>query len=393
MIMVEAFARTAHAPKACGIVESFAPGRTELAGNHTDHQGGRVIAAALGRGVTMRMQARDDDLVVLESVGYQVVSVSASDLEARDEEKGTTTALVRGVIAGLVKARPGQMRGFSAQVSSSLPAGGGLSSSAAFELSLAGGLNLLFFGESLDAVELARIAQAAERDFFGKPCGLMDQLSCALGGVQLMDFYEPDSPQSTPFAVDFEAAGYAVCLIDTHSDHSALSAEYARVSGDMVAVANLFGKAVLSQVPRERFFESLSYVRSELSDRAALRALHYYHEMDLVNERARALRAGDWRAFLEATRRSGASSAQYLQNVAPFGAPAQPAMVALALADVALEGAGACRIHGGGFGGNIQAYVPLERLDTFSSFMEAQFGEGSCRVCSFSPKGVYAQWV
>ena len=374
------------------VVRAFAPGRTEIAGNHTDHQGGRVIAAALSRGVDMRIRPRNDERATLQSEGFAPVSLSVRELDPVDGERKTTAALVRGVIAGINRMAPGKVRGFDAFASSTLPSGGGLSSSAAFEVALAGGLNLLFLDNALTPVDLARCGQFAEQHYFGKPCGLMDQLTSAWGAVQLMDFAEEAQPHCVTLDVDFENAGYAVVLVDTHCDHSAFTQEYAQVSEDMRAVAQLFGAPTLSRVAKERFFEQLASVRMRLGDTAALRGIHYYHEMDLVDARAAALQAGDYAAFIEATRRSSISSAQYLQNVSVFGAAQQPAMVALALADCALEGTGACRIHGGGFGGSVQAYVPLDRLDSFTRQMDGQFGAGSCLVCSISRKGVQAQW-
>ena len=373
-------------------MRSFSPGRTEIAGNHTDHQGGRVIAAALSLGVTMVISTRDDRRVELESPGFDKVTLDVDDLEPVADERSTTKSLVRGVVAGLDRALPGKIGGFDAQVTSTLPAGGGLSSSAAFELALGAGLNTLFFDRAFDSVALARIGQAAERDYFGKPCGLMDQLCCALGGIQLMDFAEADDPQSTTLDADFAAMGLAVCLVDTHCDHSAFTDEYAQVSRDMFEVARLFGAQGLSRVTPIEFFASFEAVRKRLGDRAALRALHYYREMELVDERALALRAGDARSFLEATRRSGASSAQYLQNVSVFGSSTQPAMVALALADMVLGADGAARIHGGGFGGSIQAFVPLDKIAYFSEYMDAHFGAGSCTICSLSQRGAQATW-
>ena len=371
-------------------VRAFAPGRTELAGNHTDHQGGRVIAAAVSCGVNMELRDNASDSASLASAGFTPVDISLSDLAPVEAERNTTAALVRGVVAGLRDAGV-PVAGFDAWASSDVPAGGGLSSSAAFELALAAGLVALF-GDgagSCEPVTLARIGQRAECDYFGKPCGLMDQMAVACGGINLFDFSQ-ESPAVERIDFDFKASGHVLCLIDTHCDHSRYTVEYAQVARDMQAVAKFLGAPVLSQVPREAFLERFEDMRETLGDVPALRGLHYYHEMRLVDVRAQALRDGDFNAFLEATRQSGASSAQYLQNVSTFDRASQPAMVALALADVLLEGEGAMRIHGGGFGGTVQAFVPADRAEWFARGIDARLGEGSCRTYDVVSEGAHA---
>ena len=367
-------------------VHAWAPGRVELAGNHTDHQGGRVIAATVDCGIDMDVCATGTSAVRMESEGFPLVEMTCDDAAVRVDEMLSTAGLVRGVITGL-RAAGVAVGGFSAHASSTVPAGSGLSSSAAFEMALARALVELFATEPLDSVTLARIGQAAERDYFGKPCGLMDQLSIALGGIVALDFGAGDDVGIESLSFDFEQAGYALCLIDTHCDHSAYTSEYAQVARDMDTVATFMGAPMLSQVDKGAFTSALAQVRHVLGDRAALRALHYFNEMRLVDERERALRAGDIEAFLAMTRASGASSAAYLQNVSTFDAHTQPAMVALALADVLLEGEGACRIHGGGFGGTVQAFVPLERLGGFTNAIDEQLGAGSCKRYSIVNEG------
>ena len=366
-------------------VRAFAPGRTELAGNHTDHQGGRVIAATIDCGVEVVAQATETNRVHVESEGFEPVDLDLDDLEPRQDEQGTTAALVRGTIAGLRGAGVPTC-GFAAQVKSTVPAGSGLSSSAAFEIALARAV-LALAGPGAEAevgpVQLAHIAQSAERDWFRKPCGLMDQLAIALGGINLMDFRGMADGSGEigfePIPFDFEQAGYALFLVDTRCDHSRYTSEYAQVALDMQAVAAFFGKAGLSQVPESEFLARFAEVRGTLGDLPALRGLHYYHEMALVDARADALRAGDADAFLAATRRSSASSAQYLQNVSVPDRAEQPAMVALAIADHFAGTAGASRIHGGGFGGTIQTFVPLDQADEFAQACDAQLGAGSAK--------------
>ena len=367
-------------------VRACAPGRTELAGNHTDHQGGRVIAATLDCGVEVELLPNANGRARLESEGFASVDIEIAcegGLPPREAERFTTAPLVRGVVAGL-RACGVEVGGFDAQVTSTIPAGGGLSSSAAFEIALARALiELAAESEAnvpkLSAVELARIGQAAERDYFGKACGLMDQLTVALGGIVALDFAD-EEPRVERIDFDFSAHGYALCLVDTHCDHSRYTEEYSQVPRDMSAVAALLGAPMLSRVPERVFLDRFEEVRTRLGDVAALRALHYYYESNLVDARADALRAGDMGRFLHLTRLSGASSAQYLQNVSTYDRVEQPAMVALALADAFLNGEGACRIHGGGFGGTVQAFVPMSNVEAFSRHMDAHLGEGSCQA-------------
>ena len=371
-------------------VRAFAPGRTELAGNHTDHQGGRVVAAAVSCGVEIELRENGLGRARLESDGFAPVDVDVRECVPREAERTTTAALVRGVVAGL---RDGgvPVGGFDARATSTVPSGGGLSSSAAFELALGSGLCKLFGGERPKPVALARIGQAAERDFFGKPCGLMDQLAVACGGVCAFDFADPRLPVIERIDFDFADHGFALCLVDAHCDHSRYTEEYAQVARDMDAVARFMGAPVLSQVPEDAFFERFGDVRATLGDLPALRGLHYYHEMRLVDVRVDALRRGDIQAFLAATRQSGASSAQYLQNVSTSDRASQPAMVALALCDTLLQGEGAARIHGGGFGGTIQVFVPVDRLERFAGAIDAQLGEGSCRAYRIVREGAHAE--
>ncbi|MBQ3302334.1 MAG: galactokinase [Eggerthellaceae bacterium] len=405
-------------------MSAYAPGRAEIAGNHTDHQGGCAIAATVDCGVEVVASPRDDMHAHVESEGFGVFDVDLRELGTREDEKGTTAALVRGMAAGL-RCAGVEVRGFDAKVRSDVPAGGGLSSSAAFELALGQVLNALFADGRITASDLAVIGQQAERDHFGKPCGLLDQLSIALGGVNLFDFgacMKPeadDAKGASNFAgqptsegspaplnacaaslsreiasgasggapipgiesVDFDldAYGYVMFLVDTHCDHSEYGDEYARVAQDMCDVARYLGSDVLSGVSKGTFVARFQEVRAALGDLPALRALHFYNEMELVDVRARALKAGDFDAFLEATRRSGASSAQFLQNVSTFDRKSQPAMIALALAQLIGANGTAVRIYGGGFGGSVQAFVPKDAADGFAASMDALLGAGTCK--------------
>lgn len=369
----------------------LSPGRTEIAGNHTDHEGGCVIAGAVDRYVEGIFCANDAGIMRVQSEGYGLVEVDATDLDSRSEEHGTTVSLVRGMAAQFAM-RGYEPHGFDATLRSDVLGGSGLSSSAAFELELGQAMNQLWAQGELPAHELAIMAQRAEREWFGKPCGLMDQASVALGGIQYMDFFNPNELRATRLNFDFAAHGYAICLVAVGADHAALIGDYAAVPGEMQAVARAFGKERLVELSEESVIERVGALRKSHGDRSVLRALHYYREQRLVKERMDALSAGDVQEFLAITRMSGASSAMYLQNVSVAGAAEQPAMVALALADELLPD-GACRIHGGGFGGTIQAFVPVDKIDAFVAGMDAALGEGSCSVCNIDHKGARAQWL
>ena len=376
-------------------VHAFAPGRTELAGNHTDHQGGRAIAATLDCGIDIAFERNGGRCIRFASEGFEPfeIDIDAGISGPRAEEVGTTAALVRGVVDLLAEAGL-EVGGFDATATSTVPSGGGLSSSAAFELALICGLQELFgsgSGPLGTPAERAAAAARVERGYFGKPCGLLDQTAIAYGGVSAIDFSGgSEAPSVEAIDFDFAAYGYALCLIDTHCDHSLYTDEYARVARDMFDVAQFLGATRLCDVPEVEFEARFPEVRSALGDLPTLRALHYYHEMELVGERETALQTGDLHAFLELTRRSGASSAQYLQNVSTSDRSVQPAMVALALADCAAGSEGACRIHGGGFGGTVQAFVPIDTCDAFVRRIDAQLGAGSCREYRITARGAYA---
>lgn len=365
------------------------PGRTEIAGNHTDHEGGTVIAGAVNRYVHALFSPNETLGVRLESEGHTPVELDLSDLTPQSSEHGTSKALVRGIAAGFA-ARGYVPHGFDAVMTSDVPAGSGLSSSAAFELAVAQACNVMWAKGVIAPEDLALMAQAAERDFFGKPCGLMDQASVALGGIQHMSFADPLALQAEPINFDFADAGYAICLVAVGADHSTLIGEYAAVPGEMQAVAKHLGYEVLDQLGENDVIAHIPELREALGDRAVLRALHYYREDRLVSLRAAALKHGDIKTFLEYERLSGASSAMYLQNIGQ-GVTEQPAMLALALAEELLHGAGACaRIHGGGFGGTIQVFVPLTWVDEFTVGMNAVFGEGACQSYAIDHDGARA---
>ena len=368
-----------------------APGRTELGGNHTDHQQGCVLAAAVELDTRAAVSLSGTRTIRLLSEGYPLLEISLDDLTVHADEKNTTAALVRGVAAGFAR-RGVALGGFDACVTSSVLPGSGLSSSAAFEVLLGTVMNALFSG-GLDAVEIAKIAQFAENVYFGKPCGLMDQMASSVGGCVFIDFADPDAPVIEPVSFDFSHSGHTLCIIDSGASHADLTEEYAAIPAELGKVCAVFGKKVLRQVPEEDFYNKISQVRAAAGDRAVLRAMHVYNDNRLVLEEAEALRRGDFDAFLSCVNRSGISSQLFLQNVIPTGAAAhQEVALALALARRALQGRGACRVHGGGFAGTIQAFVPNELLDAFRAEMEAVLGEGSCHVLSVRPTGG-AEWA
>ena len=364
-----------------------APGRTELGGNHTDHQRGCVLAAAVDLETTAKVMLNGTDCIRVFSEGYAPVEVELDDLRIRPGEENTTAALVRGVAAAFAQ-RGAQLRGFDAHVKSAVLPGSGLSSSAAFEVLMGTILNELFFDKSLAPAEIARIGQYAENVYFGKPCGLMDQMASAVGGMVFIDFEYPSCPIVERIDFDMTAAGYALCIIDTGADHADLTDEYAAIPGEMGQICQYFGKSVLREIERAAFFAALPQLRGKVADRAILRAIHFYNENDRVQQQAEALRCGDMDAFLELVKASGRSSWMYLQNITPAGAVEQQAVaIALALCEELLAGRGACRVHGGGFAGTVQAFVPLDLLNAFCSGVESVLGTGKCHVLSVRRAG------
>ena len=359
-----------------------APGRTEIGGNHTDHQLGRVLAGAVSLETVAAVAVNGENVIRVLSEGYPLCEIALDDLAIRPEEFGTTAALIRGVAAGT-----GLSRGFDAYICSPVLPGSGLSSSAAFEV-LLGTIASRLSGADLTAVEIAQLGQKVENEYFGKPCGLMDQMASSVGGIITIDFADPAKPVIEHLELDLAALGYALCIIDSGADHADLTDEYAAIPREMKAVAAVFGKSVLREVDEDAFFARLGEVRAAAGDRAALRAMHFFADNRRVAEQVAALRSGDFDAFLRLVNESGRSSWLYLQNVVPTGATAhQELAAALALAAKLLNGRGACRVHGGGFAGTIQAFVPLDLLESFRAGMEAALGEGSCHVLSIRPEG------
>ena len=371
-----------------------APGRTEIAGNHTDHQGGHTIAAAVDRYCRGLFSPNDEGIARVMSPGHDPVEVDLGSLAPRPDERDSASALG---IAAVLAASGLTPAGFDAVVINAVPTGSGLSSSASFELCVASAAQLMWADEGrsvLGPSGLARACAEAERTWYGKPCGLMDQLASSLGGVRFMDFSDPDRPHTeeldSPDLLDLD-----ICLVSLGASHEDLTQAYADIPAEMRAVAASLGAERLADTDEEAVLSHAAELRGELGDRAVLRALHFFREERLVQARARALVTGDARAFVEATRASGASSAMLLQNVsAPGGVSAdQPAMAAIALADEVLGEHGAARIHGGGFGGTVQVVCEGSKSEELARAMDAVFGEGSCQRYELVSEGACAAWL
>lgn len=364
-----------------------APGRTEISGNHTDHQRGCVLAAAVNLETVADVTLNGSNNILVRSDGYPDTVVELDDLNIREEEKNTTAALIRGVAAAFVQ-RGARLKGFDAEVHSTVLPGSGLSSSAAFEVLMGTICNELFFDRKLSAVEIAQIGQYAENVYFGKPSGLMDQAASSVGGMVYIDFADPENPQVERIEFDFEKAGHALCIIDSGADHADLTDEYAAIPQELKAICSCFGKDVLREVSEDDFMMMLPTLRGKVSDRAILRAIHFYQENKRVQQQKKALQENDFDAFLRLTTRSGYSSWMYLQNISPAGAVEhQEVAVALAMCDTLLNGRGAYRVHGGGFAGTVQAFVPMDMLEEFKSGIERVLGEGSCHVLKIRNEG------
>ena len=364
-----------------------APGRTEIGGNHTDHNHGRVLAGAVDLDIVGLAQKTGNDTIRLKSAEYDKIDVvDLTDLSLHPEDTGSQS-LIRGICA---KCRElgYQVGGFDCYTITQVLKGSGLSSSAAFEVLVVTVISHLFNGGSIDPITAAKISQYAENVYFGKPSGLLDQMASSVGGVTAMDFADPSAPVVEKVTFDLASYGHALCVVDTGGNHADLTGEYAAIPQEMKAVAQFFGKEFLRQVDEAAFYEKLPQVRKAVGDRAVLRAMHFFDDDRLAHEEAQALKAGDFPGFLRKVRASGQSSLQRLQNVfAPQAPQEQGITLALSLSQRLLGEQGACRVHGGGFAGTIQAYVPFDLLDSYRQGMEHVFGKGSCYVLSFRQAG------
>jgi len=368
-----------------------APGRTELGGNHTDHNRGRVLAAAVQVDALAAAKANGTDVVTVYSIGYdRPFTVGLDSLLSLPGEAGNSGALIRGVIARLTE-RGYAAGGFDAVVHSDVAPGSGLSSSASFEVLVGSLVSWLFHRGSIPAGVLAEAGQYAENHYFGKPCGLMDQLASASGGTSHINFADPESPWSEQVVLDPEQAGYALCVVQTGGSHADLTAEYASIPSEMRAAARCCGLPDCRDLSRELLMAEARRVRAEAGDRAFLRALHFIDENERVLLQVAALKAGEFAEFLRLVNDSGNSSAMLLQNCwVPLRPLEQGVALALALTRDMLRGDGACRVHGGGFAGTIQAYVPSDLLQRYRREMESFYGEGCVLPLAVRPQGAVA---
>lgn len=364
-----------------------APGRTEIGGNHTDHQNGKVLAGSVNLDVIAVVAPNSDNVIRIQSKGFNPNCVELSDLSIHESEIDSSNSIIRGVAAKFTEMGC-KVEGFNAYTTSTVLKGSGLSSSAAFEVLVANIMNSLFFESKCTPVELAQIGQFAENVYYGKPSGLLDQMASSVGAMVTVDFADKAAPKVERVDFDFASTGHALCIIDSGADHADLTDEYAAVPGELKEVCAFFGKSVLREVDETEFYAALPEVRAKAGDRAVLRAIHIYEENRRVERELAALRSGDFAAFLAVVKESGLSSWRCLQNVVPAGNKRnQEVALALTLGENLLAGRGACRVHGGGFAGTIQAFVPDDLLEHFKSEMERVLGAGSCHVLTIRPVG------
>ena len=365
------------------------PGRSEIIGNHTDHNGGRAMAGAITRDIIAVAAKNSDGAVRFCSEGFNKDFVRISDVKNLSEfKKYTSRALVAGTIAGFLH-RGYEVGGYDVYMTTEVPKGSGLSSSAAFEVMIGNVLNHLYNGGAIDNKEIAKIAQYAENEYFGKPCGLMDQMACAVGGFVYMDFEDKISPRVRPIDFSLSGAGYCLCIVNTGGSHANLNDDYAAVPAEMRAVARVLGKEMLAGTNECDLISNAKKIREQAGDRAFLRAIHFVRECERVDGARDALMSGDVSGFLDKIKESGASSFKYLQNsYAPKAPEEQGISVALALADgfVSKRG-GAFRVHGGGFAGTVQAFIKRADAEDFSAYMQSVFGEGSVEILNVRPFG------
>ncbi|MCI5586812.1 MAG: galactokinase [Lachnospiraceae bacterium] len=363
-----------------GEAEIFsAPGRSEVGGNHTDHQHGEVLAASINLDTIGIVRQTEDNQIRIISDDYDEVVVSLDDIGCKDEEKETTTALIKGIVAGFME-RGYNVGGFRAYATSDVLIGAGLSSSAAFETLIGTILSGLYNDMSISAIEIAIIGQYAENVYFGKPCGLMDQMACSVGNLVHIDFKDPKKPEVEKLDFNMSEYGYSLCITDTKGSHADLTDEYAAVPREMKNIAKYFGKEVLRDVEYLSVLKAIPELREKYGDRSVLRALHFFHENERVQKEVNALKNKDITLFLENVKASGDSSFKYLQNVySGSDIENQNISIALLMSDISLKEEGVSRVHGGGFAGTIQAFVKNEYVESYKILMDNVFGEGSCK--------------
>lgn len=367
-----------------------APGRTEIGGNHTDHQHGCVLAGAVNIDMIAAVSNNNLNLLRVTSEGYDPYVIDLTDLEKKTEEENTSLSILRGTCRAFSE-RGAKLSGLDIYIASNVPKGSGVSSSAAFEVLIGTIFNELFMERNkVSPIEIAQIGQWVENVYFGKPCGLMDQMASSVGGVVGIDFADPSKPVVTAIDMDLTEAGLCLCILDSGADHADLTDEYAAVPADCRLVAKLCGGNVLRDVPHSEFIKNLPNLREQCSDRAILRTIHFYNDNLRAQKEAEALKKKDYNTFLQLISESGHSSWEYLQNITPPGAVEQQAVgLTIALAKELLNGKGAVRVHGGGFAGTVQAFVPTELASDFRTQFEYVMGENSCHIMAIRPVGGY----
>jgi galactokinase len=361
------------------------PGRTELGGNHTDHNRGRVLAGSINLDTIAAVSLTGDTTVIIDSEGYPAVKVDISDLSVHPEEEGLTESLVRGIAARFAE-KGYKIDGFRANTTSSVLKGSGLSSSAALEVLVGTIFSALFNGNMVTSTDIAQIGQYSENNYFGKPCGLMDQVACANGGIVAIDFKDPEKPVITAVVYNFNKAGYTLMVVDTGGNHADLTPEYAAIPTEMKSVAAEFGQEVCRDVDEAEVIKNVASLREKTGDRAILRSLHFFNDNKRVSRMVESLKDNKVEDYLHQVNLSGHSSFCYLQNVYPGKEPQEQGIsLALALTEEFLEDKGACRVHGGGFAGTIQVYIPNEKAKNYISYMQNFFGEGTVTPLRIRP--------
>lgn len=364
------------------------PGRTEICGNHTDHQGGKIIAGSIDYDIIAFASKTGSNIIRIKSEGFDEITVNTDSLKADDKLFGTPQSLIAGIAKKLIEEKMTPDCGFDAYITSDVLKGSGLSSSAAFEILIAKILSFFYLDDSLDAVKLSLTSQYAENVFFGKPSGLMDQLACSVGGIIAVDFAQKKSINVEKLDFDLSSKGYHLFIIDSKADHADLTDEYSAITAEMKSVSMFFKKELLSEVDSDEFYKNITKLREKVSDRAVLRAIHYFNEIKRVEKLTDALKKGDIAQFFDISKESGRSSFMYLQNIYSSSDCSHQALaVVLALCEKELDGKGAFRVHGGGFAGTVQAFVPDSFAQEFKKSIESVIGKDTCHMMNIRKYG------
>ncbi len=366
-----------------------APGRTEISGNHTDHQHGVVLAGSVDLDVIAVVSLNNENVIRIKSEGYPEDVVDINCLDKRDNEIGKAISLIKGVCAKF-KEMGYALKGFNAYTTSNVLKGSGLSSSAAFEVLVGNILNGFFAENEVAPIEIAKIGQFAEREYFGKPCGLLDQMASSLGGFTYADFFDPSAPVTESIELDINSFGYSLCVVDTGGNHADLTDDYAGITVECREISQALGVSFLRDANVEDFYKNIATLRKDCGDRAVLRAFHFFNEEERVEAQKKALKDGRFEEFLRLVNASGQSSYDYLQNLySNSNVQEQGLPLGIALTKQFLGEKGACRVHGGGFAGTIQCYIPTDKVSEYKEFIEKVFGSGSCHVLTVRPVGGY----